>query len=386
MSAAPIQPRLIIVQDKPTQFDAPFYAFATRQARFDLKVYYTFEPHDRGSVADPEIGRAPLWDHLSDCAYPVSDPMVGDTDPLARLTQDIVRQRPNLVILCGYYPPLHARLAWRLKRAGVRIGLRSDNTLQHSRFHGVKGAIKHLVLPYWLKRYDTWHPVGTLAQRYLETTARTRKPTFLFPYSVDNDWFAAGSARYRLQREFLRAGMAMSSADFVILGILKWHPREDPITLLDAVARLRERRPTAKLVLVGDGPLREAVRAKAAHLDDGVYLPGYVAYSELPRYYAASDVFVHPAVDEPWGVSVNEAMACGLPVVAASGVGAGADLIANGETGFMFPNGDSAALCERLLLLMDDRELRLRMGQAAGRRITEWSYQRTLQDMIGALE
>jgi len=377
---------LIIVQAKPTQFDVPFYAMAARQAPFDLKVFYSLEGHAQGGAADPEIGQAPSWDHLRRCVYPVGDPVAGDAGAtLARLTAEILERRPELVILSGYYPPLHARLAWRLKRAGIRIGLRSDTTLEHAVFRGLKGGVKRWVLPAWLRRYDTWHPVGTLARRYLETVAGCRRPTYLFPYNVDNAWLAAEAGRHRPRRDELRAAIGAGPADLLVLGVLKWHDREDPLTLIAAFARLLAQRPAARLVLVGDGPLREEVRRRAATLGAAVHLPGYVPYSALPRYYALCDVFVHPAVNEPWGVSVNEAMACGLPVIAASGVGAGADLIQEGETGLVFPNGDIETLGERLRFLCDDREARARMGRAAMARVADWSYAQTLDEMEGAL-
>lgn len=378
--------RLIIVQDKATQFDVPFYAFATRQDLFDLTVFYSIEGHDQLGNTDPEIGRAPAWDHLGSCAYSVVDPVAGDAGAtLARMTAAILAARPDLVILVGYYPPLHARLAWRLKRAGIRIGLRSDNTLDHSVFRGVKGGLKRLILPIGLRSYDTWHPVGTLARRYLESVAGCRHPTFLFPYNVDNDWLAAEAARFRGERDLHRAGLGWVPADLVILGVLKWNTREDPLTLIEGFARLHARRPLARLLLVGDGPLRETVRARVAGLGAAVHLPGYVPYSELPRYYVMSDVFVHPAVNEPWGVSVNEAMACGLPVVVARGVGAGTDLIREGETGFVFPNGDAETLSKHLRFLLDDGDARARMGQAAAALITAWNYAQTLQEMQRAL-
>jgi len=378
--------RLIVVQDKPTQFDAPFFAFAAERAAFELKVYYTAGDHEQATLADPEIGQAPGWDHLRRCVYPVASPVVGSRHAvLGRLTTEILDWRPDLVILNGYYPPLHARLAWRLKRAGLRIGLRSDSTLEHSVFRRLKGRVKQLILPPWLRHYDTWHPVGSLARRYLETLAGGGRPVYFFPYNVDNDWLAAEAARYRLQRDVLRSKVGCATTDRVILGVLKWHDREDPLTLIDGFARLHAQRSSARLILVGDGPLSDAVHRRAATLGDAVHLPGYVVYSQLPKYYAISDVFVHPAIDEPWGVSVNEAMACGLPVVAASGVGAGADLIVSDETGFVFPNGDAAALCERLLPLVDNRAACARMGQAAVARMTSWNYSQTEREMLRAL-
>ena len=80
--------------------------------------------------------------------------------------------------------------------------------------------------------------------------------------------------------------------------------------------------PGACLWLVGDGPQRPALEDYAReHSSERIVFGGYVPYLELPLVYAAADVFVHPARYEPWGVSVQEALACGLPVLASSLVG-----------------------------------------------------------------
>jgi len=77
---------------------------------------------------------------------------------------------------------------------------------------------------------------------------------------------------------------------------------------------------------------------------DLVVLPVYVLYPDLPSAYAAADHFVHPAREERWGVSVAEVLACGLPAVASSRVGAASDLVKPGGNGAGYPAGDAAAL------------------------------------------
>jgi len=381
-----MKPKLIIVQNKPTQFDAPLYAFLERKALFDLVIYYTETTQEINDPIDPEIGQAPQWDHLYSCNYVRRDFTTGELVKVVTLSNEIAALKPSLVILCGYFPLLHAKLAWLLKKKGVRIGLRSDNTIPHSNFNGIKGVIKRLSLPFWLKRYDTWHPVGTLARQYFEKTANTKKPTFLFPYNVDNDWFEVESSKHRSNRDAIRTEMGFSSKDFVVLGIMKWHDREDPLTLIDAFAKLKDRYTNTRLVVVGDGPLRNIVNAKAKILANSVFLPGYAPYSDLPKYYAISDVFVHPAVDECWGVSVNEAMACGVPVIASEGVGASTDLITEWETGAVYPNRDHNSLVEKLSRIMNHQELILKMSRAAKQRISHWSYEQTYRELLIAIE
>ena len=245
------------------------------------------------------------------------------------------------------------------------MGLRSDNTLPHSNFSGWKGLAKRVILPFWLSRYDTWHPVGTLARQYFEKMSFRKRPVFPFPYAVDVDWFEKQSADIRENKEAYRAEYGLASEHFVVLGIMKWHPREDPLTLLTAFAKMHQDHPKARLVLIGDGPLRDEVASLAEQIGKAVVLPGYQPYSSLPMFYGLSDVFVHPSIDEPWGVSIQEALACGLPVLLAEGVGSRFDLLEKAGNGWEFPDGDDGALLSRLVRLATQPEIRNRMSMAA---------------------
>jgi glycosyltransferase involved in cell wall biosynthesis len=375
--------KIVIVQNKPTQFDAPFYCLATREKLFELHVFYS-EGHK--DPVDPEIGRMPVWDHLTSDDYQKTFLSIGEAADTQNVCNRILKEKPNLVILCGYFPLLHARLAWMLRKNGVRIGLRSDNTRRHSSFKGVKGMIKRLGLPFWLKRYNTWHPVGTLAAEYLRWMARSEKPVYYFPYSVDNAWFENQARTFQKDRDNIRHGVGFCKDDFVVLGVMKWTEREDPLTLVESVKQVNHRRRAVKLILAGDGPLRPKVAKTTAEMKDSVYLPGYLPYSQLPKYYSISDVFVHPAIGEPWGVSVNEAMACGVTVLAAEGVGSARDLIVEGKTGYTFPDGDRDVLSGLILKLSKDRTRVTYMGEAAKQRVATWSYTLTMREMVKALD
>jgi glycosyltransferase involved in cell wall biosynthesis len=92
---------------------------------------------------------------------------------------------------------------------------------------------------------------------------------------------------------------------------------------------------------------------------------GFVNQSQIPALLGAADVFVMPSQDEPWGLAVNEAMACGLPAVCSDGVGCAADLVRPGETGYLHRVGDVAALADHLRRLQADRTTCRRLGRAA---------------------
>jgi 1,2-diacylglycerol 3-alpha-glucosyltransferase len=103
------------------------------------------------------------------------------------------------------------------------------------------------------------------------------------------------------------------------------------------------------LVLLGDGPLRQAINNQLSTLDlhRHVHLPGFVPYGELPIYYALAKAFVHASTTEQWGLVVNEAIASGLPVIVSNRCGCAPELV-NGN-GFTFDPSSEHELTARLL-------------------------------------
>ena len=111
---------------------------------------------------------------------------------------------------------------------------------------------------------------------------------------------------------------------------------------------------------------------------------GFVNQSELPKVYAASDVFVLPAENEPWGLIVNEVMCAGVPVIVASEVGCVPDLVHDGRNGLLMQAGDVASLTAALRrMLVDDRE-RVAMGRKGLEMIRDWSYERCRRGVLAA--
>jgi glycosyltransferase involved in cell wall biosynthesis len=102
-------------------------------------------------------------------------------------------------------------------------------------------------------------------------------------------------------------------------------------------------------------------------------MPGFKQYDELPAYYAFADLFVHASRVEQWGLVVNEAMACGLPVVVSRRCGCVPELVREGVNGYSFDPDYPDQLAELLAALADDVERRTLMGKASSTVIADWS-------------
>lgn len=372
---------LAVVQTHATQFDTGLFRRLTA-AGLPLTVYYT-DSHPVRPVHDPELGHQAGWDFEMGNGYRWEAPAGGGAGP--RYARRILKARPSLVLVSGYTRPFYLLLAALGRVAGVPVGVRSDSILRYARA-GWKQAIKRIGLPPVLKLFRTVHPTGSLAREYLRAFGVPDAKQFDYPYAVDDDLITAQLHNSRPGRDELRRALGLPADAVLVLAAVKFVPREDPLTVVRAHAALVRSHPTAHLVLIGDGPLRPAVEAEVAGFGRvNIHLTGYLPYSRLIDHYAAADVFVHPAICEQWGVSVNEAMVCRLPVVAADTVGAAADLITPDQTGLVYPAGDDAALAAALGRLVADPALRCRLANGGADRVGQWGYDRTAAELRRAL-
>ena len=153
--------------------------------------------------------------------------------------------------------------------------------------------------------------------------------------------------------------------------------------LLAAFAQLPD---SARLLLVGReaelpallAALPESVRAR-------VHYAGFQAPDALPQFFAQADVFVLPSRYDGWGVVVNQALGAGLPIVCSDQVGAGHDLVRDGENGAIFRAGDTASLAEKMRHFTQDHTLSARQGAASRARAADWTPTSGAQRWLTAL-
>ena len=197
---------------------------------------------------------------------------------------------------------------------------------------------------------------------------------FLLPWAIDNERFANASRFAPGEREAMRARFGIAPEQVAFVFSAKLVPRKDPMTLLRAVARMRHRQ-RAVVVFLGHGELREPLEAFAREHDLNVKFAGFVNQADLPKHYAMCDAFVLPSTYEPRGAVINEAMACGLPVVVTDRCGSLGDIVQERDNAFVYPAGDADALARALDALVDD-DLRARMGRRSREIIATWDYAR----------
>jgi glycosyltransferase involved in cell wall biosynthesis len=142
-------------------------------------------------------------------------------------------------------------------------------------------------------------------------------------------------------------------------------------------------------VLVGDGDYRPRLEAQIRDLGlaDAVSVVGAVPRAEIPSYYSLAHAAVFPSIgDEAFGISVVEAMACGVPAIATTSGGM-PESVVEGETGFLVPPRDPVAIAKALARLAKDPTRARAMGMNARRRAAEcFDWSRLTDDLLVRLE
>jgi glycosyltransferase involved in cell wall biosynthesis len=174
--------------------------------------------------------------------------------------------------------------------------------------------------------------------------------------------------------------MGIHGVTFIYVGRLWWGKGINH--LIEAFHTVQQQsEETVTLMLVGDGPEESKLRQQCVDIGvRNVLFTGFKQKSELPIYYAIADVFVFPTFGDPYGLVVDEAMACSLPIISTDAAGEIHSRVEEGVNGYIVPSKDSAALANRMLLLAKNSALRKHMGAASAVKISDHTPEKWAED------
>jgi len=303
---------------------------------------------------------------------------------LRRLDRELDAFHPRVVVVPGWASPAAwGAMRWCRRRRVPMVCL-ADSTEWDEPRAAWKEAIKRILV----------HPfasalvAGARARDYLTKLGFPADRIFLGFDVVDNAYFrthaqaASARAAETRRRHQLPTHYFLASARFV--------EKKNLPFLLDAYALYRascaQPEPWS-LVLLGDGRLRPALEQKIAALGlrQHVFLPGFRQIDDLPAFYALAGAFVHASTAEPWGLVVNEAMACGLPVLVSHRCGCVPELVQEGVNGFRFEPTDPADLARRLSQLAAPAFPLHEFRQKSLALIADWGPDRFAQGLAAAI-
>jgi glycosyltransferase involved in cell wall biosynthesis len=372
--------RVVVVSPEPTPYRSPLFDRIGDRADVDLSVLYAAR-----TVAGRTWTVEPLhrFVELRGVSVPGATRLVHHDYPVTPgIWRELARAAPDAVVVSGWSTfAAQAAVAWCRARGVPYVLLVVSHDA--SPRAGWRASIRSSVVPRLVRGAASVLVVGTLARESVLASGASSERIRVFANTIDVERFAAEADRLAGMRAKLRESLGLGADDVAILSVSRLAREKRHDVLVRAVAAAPH--PRLALVLVGDGPERTALEQLAAGLGVRLRLTGDSLWEEVVQAYVAADVFALLSERETWGVVVNEAAACGLPLVLSDRVGAAADLLRDGENGALVPVDDADAAAVALGRLAEDAEWRRAAGARSREIVDSWGYDPSVEAFVAAV-
>ncbi len=290
----------------------------------------------------------------------------------AQLDAYLNQSQPDVIAICGYErAEMRAALKWANKNKKIAV-IMSESKRDDAPRKAWKEAIKKRIV----RRFDAGLVGGAAHKDYLIELGIPAQNIFDGYDVVDNAAFAALADKWRTEPRLIERPYFLTVNRFI--------ERKNLTRVIQAwkdyraqVRRNFLNQTAWDLVLCGAGDEENNLREQAVDLE-GVHFTGFAQQDEIARYMAGAGAFIHASLQEQWGLVVNEAMACGLPILLSQTCGCAPELLRNGRNGYAFDPTQTDNLAERMTYLAHEisDERRAEMGAASREIIASWEPSR----------
>jgi glycosyltransferase involved in cell wall biosynthesis len=397
--------RILHLVTHPIQYYTPLYKQVAAVPDFDFTVLFCCKKGVE-KQKDSEFGVDVQWDVplLEGYNYKFLKnyaPKESLDSSLGLINFGIIRElitapRGTIVWVHGWNFITHLMTLLVAKICGHRVFIRGDNAalIENSRPDSLKKRLKKL----WLGRIvfslvDKFLAVGKQNTAFFKLMNVADNKILFAPHSIDNQRFIQEAERLKGVENFskeatndnpknaLRTALGIPLSKKVLIFAGKYVDVKRPLDLLQALTLIPDTDPVFA-VFVGEGYRRTDMERfiKEHQLENKTLLTGFINQSQMPRYYAAADIFVMCSDTETWGLSTNEALCFGLPVILSDSVGCADDLVQG--NGVIFPRGDVASLAKAIqeLTQLSDENLK-KMGENSLKLTQTYHYGTTVDTL-----
>jgi len=374
-------PKLVIVTEIIAPYRIPVFNALAQRRELDLHVVFLSEN-------DPTIRQWRVYTDEIEFQYDVLPSWrrrLGKYNVLINrgVLSTLNKLRPDAVLCGGYNYLTSWQAAYWARFHRVPLLLWSESTALDQR-HGHRPV--EFLKAQFLRLCRSFVVPGRSSSKYLKDFGISDQLIFTAPNAVDVTLFSKPAKQARRNEFEVRARRSLPSRYFLFVGRLV--KAKGVFELLETYAQLdTEIRDKVGLVFVGDGPDRPALMERAARIAPGtIQFPGFIQREGLSDFYALADALIFPTHSDTWGLVVNEAMSCGLPVIVTGVAGCVADLVQDGWNGFVVSPKDRAALASAMTRLATDSVLRAEMGSRSRERIEAYSPEAWAEGLVNAVE
>ena len=320
--------KIAIVTSHPIQYNAPLFALLAKEPALNLMVFYTWGEQSLGAKYDPDFKKKIEWDIplLEEYNYkfikntssnPGSHHFRGIINP--SLNQEIESWGAQVVWVWGWAFNSHLK-AIRHFKGKVPVWFRGDSTiLDEPKGFSIKKYARRLFLSWVYRHIDKAFYVGTHNKAYYTKHGLKHTKLVYAPHAIDNDRFADVDGAYHAEAVTWKRKLGYLDKDIVLMYVGKFEPNKN---LKELILNINTTK--VNLLLVGNGPLQEELESISS--TNIKFLP-FQNQSILPVVYRMADALLLNSKSETWGLVLNEALACGIPVIATEKCGGAIDLI-----------------------------------------------------------
>lgn len=361
--------KIAIVVSHPIQHFCPQYVSFAKNEKISLRVFFASALGYK-KYTDPGFKQEISWGNLQldqfDHVFLNGETVIPSDKNLDApvLEQALISFAPDLIIVYGYFQKLQRRARrWAIKNK-VKLAYISDSELRHDR-NPVKEFLKGLYIRQYFSGISYFLSVGDANESFYKKYAVTENKIMRMHFPIDitvykRTWEERGGLRSKTRLQF-----GLTDNDIVMTVVGKLVPWKNQDHIIDAMILLENESIITHLFMIGSGEMQEAWQNKAALLTKSkVHFTGFINIEDLPLYYAAADIYVHPASVEPHSIAVSEAIYMGCPVIISDTCGSYGenDDVQTGKNGFVYKFGDTRELANLVKTLIKDKALREKFG------------------------
>ncbi|MES2732323.1 MAG: glycosyltransferase family 4 protein, partial [Bacteroidota bacterium] len=281
------------------------------------------------------------------------------------LETELSEYKPDLIIIYGYFQKLQRRAhRWAIANK-IKLAYISDSELLHKR-----NKIKEFLMVFFIRRYfakiNYFLSVGDANEAFYRQYGVKHSQIIRMHFPIDVIQYESSYIQKNILRKKIRALFNIGDNEIIssVVGKLVSWKNQDHI--IDALKVLEEESIYLNLFVIGSGEMMELWQQKAKTLKQSkVHFVGFINIEDLPAYYAASDMYIHPASIEPHSIGVSEAIYMGCPIIMSDRCGSYGtnDDVQDGKNGFVFEFGNIQDLAEKIKILCKDELTRITFGE-----------------------
>jgi glycosyltransferase involved in cell wall biosynthesis len=381
---------LIFLNTHPIQYFAPLYRYLA-ESGLPIQVMYCNDKTVKGGI-DKEFGQQVKWDIPLLEGYSsqfFKNYGWGKRGFFSCINPGMIsflkKQPPSTVVLHSWNYASDILVLIGAKLYGHQLAFRGESNLAQERLKSkLNQLIKRPILKLLFFFVRQFFYIGAQNKAFYQSFGIDGKRLIPSPYAVDNERFQ--KAAEAISKETAREKWKIPSDAFVVLYSGKYIQKKRPLDLLRAAKKASASH--LFFVMMGEGKLRADMEGYISQhgLEEKVRLTGFVNQSEIPELYAAADLFVMCSdTGETWGLSANEAMNAKLPLLLSHLTGCSADLVRQGENGYVFHTGDIRTLTSYIdsFAQMPAGQLQ-QMGEKSMEIVGNFSFQKILEGFLTA--